>query len=309
LVCFVFIGLFLPALKRRAQQPIYTEGPTWHLKKQGTPTMGGIGFITGGAFCICLLLLFGRAFLSDTQRFSLAIDYLFVFLNGIIGMYDDMKKIKHKQNEGLRPMEKILYQTMICALYLFARAKFIGISTTISIAGNEIALGFLFYPLVLFIMLGIINCANLTDGIDGLASSVAFSIGLFLFLFTKSIVSSASVLSVIFMCSALAFLLYNKHPARIFMGDCGSLYFGALAVSISLSLPNPFLILLFGAVYVIEGVSVVLQVAYYKMTKKRIFLMAPLHHHLELKGMKEQGICLCGILVTTVFSLLAFLIR
>jgi phospho-N-acetylmuramoyl-pentapeptide-transferase len=168
-------------------------------------------------------------------------------------------------------------------------------------------LGIFYYPLSLVLLLGIVNCANLTDGIDGLASSVALTIGS-IFLLVSSINIDVSILSSALIGGTLGFLLFNAHPARIFMGDTGSLFLGALAVCLAFSIGNPMIIILIGGVYVIEGISVILQVAVYKATQKRVFKMAPLHHHLEKCGMEESRICTLAVLVTLILSSFALLI-
>ncbi len=303
----ISVAFLLPLLKRMAKQPIYTDGPKWHIKKEGTPTMGGIGFMVPIFLCLLFFIVFHKRFFSAQESSIILINTLFILFNGFIGIYDDLKKIKQKQNEGLTPKEKLIYQTILCILYLFARAKLTGLSTSITIFGNVLSLGVLFYPLALFVMVGMINCANLTDGIDGLASTVGFSIGVAFFLMTLSEFGSASLLSVLMMGGTLGFLLFNRHPAKIFMGDCGSLSLGAICICISFSLNNPFLILLVGGIYVIEGFSVVIQVLHYKRTKKRLFRMAPIHHHLEMIGMKEKNICILAIIGTFLLSILAYL--
>ena len=309
LLCVFFVSLLLPRLCHLAKQPIYEEGPRWHLKKSGTPTMGGLSFLFTALLCFPVLLLLYKGVLQKTDSTLLIINFVFVMLNGAIGVYDDYKKIKEKRNEGLTPFEKLIYQTLLCALYLFARVRLTTLSTVVVLLGREIPLGLFYYPLALFVMVGIINCANLTDGIDGLASSVGLCIGVVFFLFVKEKAIVPSLFSLFMAGVALAFLLFNRHPAKIFMGDSGSLFLGACAVSIAFCLENPFFILLIGGVYVIEGFSVVLQVLYYKKTKKRLFRMAPIHHHLEMCGIKENGICLLGIAVTILLSIVAYICR
>ena len=309
LLCAIFVALLLPLLKRMAKQPIYTEGPSWHTKKEGTPTMGGIAFLLSMGLCTLFLLVFGGKYLSPKQETTLLINTLFILLHGAIGTYDDLKKIKQRQNEGLTPKEKLIYQSILCILYIFARVRLTALATTITILGKDFVLGVFYYPLSLFVMLGIINCANLTDGIDGLASSVGLAVGAAFFLFYGSTFENSSVFSILLVGITLAFLMYNKHPAKIFMGDCGSLFLGATSICIAFSESNPFLILFVGGVYVIEGFSVVLQVLHFKKTKKRLFRMAPIHHHLELSGMKENHICLIGFTITLLLALLASFLR
>ena len=156
-------------------------------------------------------------------------------------------------------------------------------------------------------MLGLVNSANLTDGIDGLASSVAFSIGVSLFYISAALSMETAIISSAIIGASIGFLLFNIHPARIFMGDTGSLFFGALVASCAFTLKNPILMLFIAGVYVVEGISVVLQVSYYKLTHKRFFKMAPLHHHLEKCGFTENRICITAIMTTFIVSIPAYI--
>ena len=302
-LCVLFLVFLIPRLKKRAQQPIYAEGPDWHLKKQGTPTMGGVGFLLGILICALAICPYLFQIGKKETALSLLLNLCFAVLNCAVGIFDDLKKIQKKQNEGLTPAQKLIYQFIICVLYLSARAKFLGVNTTLSLFSHKLDLGFFFYPIMLFVMLGIINCANLTDGIDALASSVALAIGVAVFLFSFSLDTDAPIIGALMIGATLAFLLFNLNPARIFMGDSGSLLLGALAVSACFSLGQPLWILAVGFVYVIEGFSVVIQVITYKVSKKRVFKMAPLHHHMELSGVHENMIAYFGFLVTLLSSL------
>ena len=303
------VAIILPKLKRIAKQPIYEEGPGWHMKKAGTPTMGGVCFLASILLGLLFIFFFQRSLLSGTEGIILLIDLLFILLHGTIGIYDDLKKIRNRHNEGLTPKEKLLYQTLLCALYLFARARLTHFGTAIYIGDIKLSLGLLFYPMMLFVMLGIINCANLTDGIDGLASTVSVTLGIVFFFISRASSMYASMLSILMCGAVLGFLIFNRHPAKIFMGDSGSLSLGAISICLAFSLKNPFLILLFGVVYVIEGFSVVLQVLHFKRTRKRLFRMSPLHHHFEMCGMSEGIICIVACATTVIFSLIAALLR
>ena len=309
LLCCASLLLLLPALRRRAEQPIYTEGPSWHKKKQGTPTMGGVGFLIGILICAAVLIPYLFCLGEKTRAVSLILNLSFAVLNASVGIFDDLKKIHKKQNEGLTPTQKLFFQFIICMLYLSARAKLLGIQTSLTLFGNTLQLGFFFYPIMLFVMLGIINCSNLTDGIDALAASVALAIGTAILLFSLSHDSDASLIGSLMGGACLAFLLFNLHPAKIFMGDSGSLLLGALAIGGCFSLGEPLYILLFGLVYVIEGFSVVIQVVCFKLFKKRVFKMAPIHHHLEMSGMHENTIAYLGFLISLLAACVILLIR
>ena len=295
----------IPYLKQRAAQPIYEGGPRWHMKKNGTPTMGGIGFL----IAIGISLLTACLFLQEnkTAVASLLITAIFALLNSVIGIIDDLTKLRRRENAGLKPYEKIIFQLVVAILFLMARKFFIGDETALEFNFGRIELGLLYYPLAILIILGTVNCANLTDGIDGLASSVALTIGvMFSFLGGReaSIIPTCAALS----GGCLGFLFFNKHPAKIFMGDTGSLFLGSIVCALAFASGNPIIILFLGAVYVIEGLSVILQVAYFKLTGKRLFKMAPLHHHLEKCGLGENQICVISVSITLLMSIPAFIL-
>ncbi len=300
------VKVLLPRLSKSAGQPIYREGPSWHIKKQGTPTLGGLGFL----FAFSVLFAISAFFLCKSgktrEMTELILLFSYAVLHGLLGLSDDLTKLKHRENAGLTPPQKLFFQFLFAALYLLARSVWLHDGTSVFIGKTEMPLGFFYYPAMIFLMLGIVNCANLTDGIDGLASSVAFAIGIGVlyisYLHSLPVFLIASVL----IGAAAGFLLFNSHPAKIFMGDTGSLFLGAIVVGCAFSLRSPLLLLPLCIVYVAEGVSVVLQVFFYKCTKKRVFLMAPLHHHLEKKGWSENRICLCALFLTLLFSVPAF---
>jgi phospho-N-acetylmuramoyl-pentapeptide-transferase len=312
---FLFVGIstllierkLIPLLSSKTKQPIYEEGPSWHLSKSGTPTMGGLAFIISITVCLItmsfILINAGRHALAG----SLIISLIFCVGNSIIGIVDDLTKIKRKENAGLTPAQKLIFQFALSVIFLMARRRFLNDSTVISLADFKLDLGILYYPLAIILILGIINCANLTDGIDGLASSVALIIGGAFFIIGLN-APDVSILSSVLMGGACGFLIFNSNPARIFMGDTGSLFFGALVTCIAFSYGNPLIILPIGGVYVIEGVSVILQVTVFKLTHKRIFKMAPLHHHLEKSGVSEGQICAIAVFATLLLSSLVLLI-
>ena len=298
----------IPALRKKASQPIYADGPKWHEKKKGTPTLGGLGFlcasILGTAISIPLLVKIK----GTSSLISLMLTLGYALLNALIGIFDDLKKLHKKHNKGLSPLEKIISQLVIAILFLYFRFLLLGDNTTVSFAFGEINLGFFYYILSVIILIGIVNCANLTDGIDGLATSVAFSIGVSLLYISSALFEEVAIISSAMIGVTVGFLIFNLHPAKIFMGDTGSLFFGALVAASAVSLGNPFLALLVGGVYVIEGISVILQVISFKLTRKRLFKMAPIHHHLEQCGWSENKICIVAILLTFIFSIPAYII-
>ncbi|MBQ8689171.1 MAG: phospho-N-acetylmuramoyl-pentapeptide-transferase [Clostridia bacterium] len=306
-ITVITIKRLIPVLSRAAQQPIYADGPKWHLKKSGTPTMGGVSFIISVSLVISLsaiiLLLLGE---SESAT-SLILCQLYAILNSIIGIIDDTRKLKKHQNKGLSAKGKLILQFVAAVLFLAARRLLLNDTTRVSFSFGEFDLGPFYYPICLFILLGIINCANLTDGIDGLASTVAFSIGTSLLYLSAALNKESSILASAIIGVTVGFLFFNLHPAKIFMGDTGSLFLGSLIACSCFTLNNPLIVIFIAGVYVIEGCSVILQVISYKLFKKRIFKMAPLHHHLEQCGLSENTICIIAIIVTFIFSIPAYI--
>ena len=297
----------IPLLSQNAKQPIYTDGPRWHIKKSGTPTMGGVAFVISTLVSIlfAILTLFNKDN-SDTIV-SLLISLSFALLNSLIGIIDDLKKIHKKENLGLTAKQKLILQILFAVLFLVARRFLVADDTLVSFSFGEIDLGLFYYPLSLIIIVGIINCANLTDGIDGLASSVSFAIGISFLYISAALNTQSSIIASTIIGAAVGFLIFNLHPAKIFMGDTGSLFLGALITTCAFELNNPILVIPVAGVYALEGCSVIIQVVWYKLFKKRIFKMAPFHHHLEKCGWSENKICIVAILATFIFSIPAYI--
>jgi len=293
-------------LSGRAEQPIYSEGPKWHIKKTGTPTMGGIGFIFATILTLVLSAVFLLTAKKTDEALSVLICTVFAALNALVGVTDDLIKLKRKNNKGLSATQKLGLQLIISIAFLFARHSLLSSPPSLIFSFGAIDLGVWYYPLALLALLGTVNCANLTDGIDGLASSVAGTIGLALFLITSFRFNDVAIICASIVGAALGFLIYNYYPAKIFMGDTGSLFFGSVIVSCAFALGNPIIMLFVGVCYLIEGLSVILQVIYFKITRKRLFKMAPIHHHLEKCGMTEPSICMLAILITLICSIPIF---
>lgn len=293
LFCAALTAVLIPRLRAmKMGQRILEIGPVWHAKKEGTPTMGGIAFLICALLTSFVLMPWIAQEIATQQIYLYLITLLFCVANGAIGIVDDATKLRHHRNEGLTPTQKLLLQTTLAAAYL-ALLRMSGHLTDrlqLSFLGS-IPLGFATYFVLMLLILGIVNCANLTDGIDGLASSVSAVIFAFYTLYAARAEAFApTMLSSLFLGCALAFLFFNRHPAKIFMGDTGSLFLGAAAVSVAILLNGHLLAIICAIVYVIEGGSVILQVIYYKATHKRLFLMAPIHHHLEKCGWSENKI-------------------
>lgn len=298
----LFFGLILgPALIPKLRllkfgQIIREEGPQSHLKKQGTPTMGGLIFLIAFVAAMALHLK-----VDGASLFILAI----TLASGLLGGLDDYLIIVKKSNEGLRPKHKILGQLLIglgAALVLYLR----GTSALYVPWYGYFELGFLYVPFMLFVYVALTNAVNLTDGLDGLNASVS-GVSL-LFLATVGALSGQGDLAATAMMLAggvLAFFTFNRHPAKIFMGDLGAFALGGALFSLAAELGVTLLIPVFGIIFVAEALSVVLQVAYYKKTGRRIFRMSPLHHHFELGGWHEKKVVAIFALVTVVGSVLS----
>ncbi|MBS6723346.1 MAG: phospho-N-acetylmuramoyl-pentapeptide-transferase [Clostridiales bacterium] len=282
-------------------QFIREEGPESHLKKSGTPTMGGILFLIG--------ILVGSVFYIS--GYPKIVPVLFVTLGfGLIGFLDDYIKVVMKRNLGLTPAQKMLGQILITAVFAFYMVNYSGLGTEVVIpftGGNVVDLGILYVPVLFFVVLGTVNGANFTDGLDGLCSSVTTLIAVF---FTVIAVAAATDVHPV-VCAVigalLGFLCFNTYPAKVFMGDTGSLALGGFVVSTAYMLQIPFFLPIVAFVYFVEVLSVIIQVAYYKRTKKRIFKMAPIHHHFELSGWPETKVVSIFSIVTAVLCLIGML--
>lgn len=288
--------------KLKFGQQVRDDGPQAHLKKQGTPTMGGIMFVTA-------ILLTSLIFAKDCPRI---LPILFVTVGfGVIGFLDDYLKVVKKQSEGLNPKQKLLGQIVITGIFAWYLMTADGIGTTMRIpfiADFELDLGPLFIPAVFFIVLGTDNGVNFTDGLDGLCTSVTIIVAAF---FTAVSVRENGGISPITGAAAgslLGFLLFNVYPAKVFMGDTGSLALGGFVASAAFMLRLPLFLVLVGLIYMAEVLSVIIQVTYFKKTGgKRIFKMAPIHHHFELCGWSETRVVAVFSIVTVLLCLIACL--
>ena len=299
----ILIGrIILPYLKKRAEQPIYEEGPSWHIAKSGTPTMGGLAFLISITLALLLSSLYKYVEGDMQGALSILVCASYALINSSIGIIDDLTKLRHKKNAGLTPRAKLILQFIASALFLVARAIFISDGTTLSFSFDSFDIGALYYPVAMIVLVGITNCANLTDGVDGLASSVAFAIGISSFYLSYQRFDTVCFISAALSAAAIGFLIFNVHPAKVFMGDTGSLFLGSLVAAMAYEMKNPLIAVTSGSVSVIEGVSVIAQVIVFKVSKKRLFKMAPIHHHLEKCGWDENKICICAIILTLVFA-------
>lgn len=306
ILTFFLEKALIPALVKRAKQPIYSEGPKWHERKSGTPTLGGVAFLISVTITLTSASFFMFANGESDSAFALMITLAYAVLNSLIGLIDDVKKLKKKENKGLTAKEKLILQTVAAIFFLVMRTVAVDDPTTLSFSFGLLDIGILYYPISILLLVGIVNMANLTDGIDGLASGVGFATAVSIFYISASLVTEVAFISSAVIGATLGFLFFNINPAKIFMGDTGSLFLGALAISSCFMLSNPLITLSVNSVYIIEGASVILQVVFYKLTKKRLFKMAPLHHHLEKCGWSENKICFVAILTTLIASIPAY---
>lgn len=308
ILTFIIEKALIPLLVKRAKQPIYSEGPKWHESKSGTPTMGGLAFLISISITLTSVAvsMYFRGMVDVGNAILLSVGY--AVLNSLIGLFDDLKKLKKKENKGLSAKEKLIFQAVAAVIFLLVRAFTVENPTTLSFSFGLVDIGIFYYPIALLILVGIVNMANLTDGIDGLATGVGFAAAVSLFYISAALITEVAFVSSAVIGAMVGFLFFNINPAKIFMGDTGSLFLGALIVSSTFMLSNPIITLSINSVYIIEGLSVIVQVAYYKLTKRRIFKMAPLHHHLEKCGWSENKICFVAILTTLVTSIPAYIL-
>lgn len=294
----------IPKLKSlKMGQKILDIGPRWHKSKENTPTMGGIAFIFSLTLVCAILGIIAYRETPLREILFMVFTLLYAIANGITGIIDDMVKFKKKQNEGLTKTQKLILQIVFSGAYLALLRIYELIETSFYLPFFNVylELGFAYYFFAMVLCVGMINFANFTDGIDGLMSTVTMIIGAFFayaafrYDLLPSVILSGALSGV-----TLGFLVYNFYPAKIFMGDTGSLFLGGLAVGLAFMINNPLIILLVGIIYLFEGVSVALQMCSFKLTRKRIFKMAPIHHHFEKCGWSE-------IKIVSVFSLITLL--
>ena len=302
-------GLILVPLLRKlkAGQMIREDGPTWHMSKQGTPSMGGLMFLLSIAVAV---LIAGRESFAMGDSAHLVV-FLFALVFGVIGFIDDFQKLRHKANEGLTAAQKFLLQ-LAAAVAFTIWLRNIGYLTPnlyIPFLNMEIALPWVVYMVfAAFVMVGTVNAVNLTDGVDGLATGVTIPVALFYLAVAAWYGrNDVAVLAAALAGGLFAFLMYNFHPAKVFMGDTGSLFLGGMVCGLAFALNLPLVIPIIGLIYVAEVVSDIIQVVYFKKTGgKRFFRMAPLHHHLELGGWSEVKLFCVFSMLTAVLCVLAF---
>lgn len=309
------LGYFMvPFLhKIKFGQTIREVGPSWHKNKQGTPTMGGIMFIIGSSvaavICIAFLWLNGGA---ETQLMLVKVmaGALMAVGFGIVGFLDDYISIKKHRNLGLTEIQKLILQFIIVGAYLFSVALAGGTTETVIPFLGSVDLGFFYYILAAVFIVGMVNAVNFTDGIDGLNTSVTLVVAL-VFSVIAMLLNRVglSLYAAAIVGAMIGFLFWNANPAKVFMGDTGSLFLGGAVCALAFGVNMPILLILIGIIYIVEILSVVLQVTYFKISHgKRIFKMAPIHHHFEMCGWNENKICFVFSGVTLLAGIIGVLL-
>lgn len=300
------VGLFvMPILKKfKVGQVVRNDGPKEHLKKQGTPTMGGI---------IMLIVIVVILAINSIKYPTLILAIISILGFGLVGFIDDYKKLVKKNTKGLSPLKKIFGLVLVTAIFIFMYLKVfkLGTDITLPFISSPITLSVgAFIIFIAFILIGTSNAVNLTDGLDGLASGVvAIIMTFFTIVAVKNSNTEMIILGASSVGTCLAFLLFNFHPAKVFMGDTGSLALGGAVAAIAIMMKMEVYLAIVAFVCIIDTLSVILQVTYFKLTKgKRIFKMAPFHHHLELSGMKETKVVILFWIITAILCFVAYMV-
>jgi len=297
----------IPLLRRlKAEQLIQADGPVWHNSKQGTPTMGGIIFILG-VIIACFIAGAGEARNGNYQHFFI---FLFSFVFALVGFLDDYEKLKKKQNMGLTPKQKFSLQLIVAIAFVIILHSTGSLTTNVYVPFFNTSFAvpaFLYYGFAAFVIVGTVNAVNITDGTDGLSTGVtipvvvAFAVISFLWGDTANGIFAAAVAG-----GLVGFLIYNFYPAKVFMGDTGSLFLGGAVCALAFSLDIPLILITLGFVYFVETLSVIIQVSYFKITKgKRVFKMAPIHHHFEMCGWNEYKVFAIFTAVSVIFAVIS----
>lgn len=295
--------LFIPLLRRlKYGQPIREDGPQGHLKKAGTPTMGGVIILLAAAVTFFLF--------EDSKKIEFYILLTATLGFGFVGFLDDYIKIVFKRSLGLTARQKLLGQ-LICALLVCFMLHKIGHSTDvfIPIINVDIAFGWVYYPLIILLMMGMTNAVNFTDGLDGLLSGTsAIAFGAFVIIAMRMTEMESAVFAAAIIGAVLGFLVFNAHPAKVFMGDTGSLGIGGAITAVAILTKTEVLLFIIGGVFIIEVLSVIIQVISFKTTGKRVFKMSPIHHHFELIGWSEWRVVMTFWVAGLLFAALGLFI-
>ena len=305
LITVITAPILIPRLTRlKFGQQILEDGPVWHKKKNGTPTMGGIMFITGVTVA-CAAALAAR---FDSK---LLIMLLVTLAYGAIGFADDYIKVVKKRNLGLTASQKFLLQAILAVIYIYALYKSGNLTSEIIVPFSKktfIMPWWLYGVFVMFVVCGTVNAVNLTDGLDGLAASITVVVSLFFAVAAMLLKEENSAyFAMCILGGSIGFLFFNHYPAKIFMGDTGSLFLGGALSTIAVGLKMPLILVIAGFVYLFETLSVIIQVTSFKLTGKRVFKMSPIHHHFEMCGWREKKIVLVFSLISVILCIVAFL--
>ena len=308
IICYILTitcgALLLPVLKKKkCDQPILDVLPSEQLRKQGTPTLGGIFFIIPVVLCLLASLFFIQpAHIKDMLAVVIT-----SFLFGIIGVRDDYKKLKKRQNEGLKAYQKLIYQVIVATAFVIITTD--NTSVYIPFVHAAINLGWAYYPIMVIGICGVVNAVNITDGVDGLATTVTLIVSVFFFgISLKSAGDELSVSSLVMVGGCLGFLAFNAYPAKVFMGDTGSLFLGGMVCMMAKYSQMSLIIIIVGFVFIFEMISDILQIGSIKLRHgKKVFKMAPFHHHLEKSGWKETHIVLLAAGITLVLGALSLI--
>ncbi len=306
LICLITTPILIPFLHRlKFGQSIREEGPSWHQKKSGTPTMGGITMIFA---VVVATLVF--AYLPARGNFEILILLGCAVLFGAIGFIDDFIKVVMKRNLGLSAKQKFSAQLLVSIISTLALnyMGYLNGEIIIPFIDTTVDIGLLIIPFIVFVQLAMVNSVNLTDGLDGLAATVTLVVSLFLTVAAFLMKETAVAIFIGTVSGAcLAFLVFNAYPAKVFMGDTGSLFLGGACAAAAVALKLPLILIIIGGVYLIETLSVIIQVTSFKLTGKRVFKMSPIHHHFEMCGFSEVKIVLLFSGATVVLCVLAFI--
>lgn len=302
--------IVIPILRgHKIGQSIREEGPHWHRSKAGTPTMGGICFIMAMLITIAVMAVIYFTQNRQGELIPLALTLGLALANGLIGFVDDYCKLIKKQNEGLKVYQKSILHIVVAGIYVLVMDLLGCIDTSLSIPFTNISieLGWLYYVFAICLIFGMATAVNFTDGIDGLASSVTLVISIFFGVVALTMLSpSLTLISGALIGGLCGFLVFNIHPAKVFMGDTGSLFLGGAVTGAAFIIGEPLVIVIAGGIYIVELLSVVIQVTSFKLRAKRVFKMTPIHHHFEKCGWKEGKIVIIFSALTVLFCVLAW---
>jgi len=300
--------IFIPMLRRlKAGQSIQQDGPVWHSGKQGTPTMGGIIFISG-IIIACLTVGISETSKGNHKHLFLL---LFALVYALIGFLDDFEKLKKKQNLGLTALQKFSMQLIVAVAFVVILHVTGSLTTDVYVPFFNTSFyipAYLYYVFAAFVIVGTVNAVNITDGTDGLSTGVTIPVVIVFALIALLWGDAESGIFAAAIAGGLVgFLLFNFYPAKVFMGDTGSLFLGGVVCAIAFSMDIPLVLITLGIVYFVETLSVIIQVSYFKLSKgSRVFKMAPIHHHFEMCGWNEYKVFTVFTTVSTIFAVISF---